>query len=85
MAVSYPDTPGVSRYFDTYRTSLILCKECSEGLVTLHCMRPGLDLVSTTWAHWADRGIVIGYITSISHSKVCHDDTNYIMFKWKVK
>ena len=22
MAVLYPDTPGVSRYFDTYRTSL---------------------------------------------------------------
>ena len=22
MAVSYPDTPGVSRYFNTYRTSL---------------------------------------------------------------
>ena len=24
MAVSYPDTPGVSGYFDMYRTSLLI-------------------------------------------------------------
>ena len=24
MAVSYPDKPGVSRYFDTYRASLYI-------------------------------------------------------------
>jgi len=32
MAVSYPDTPGVSRYFDAYRTSLkrtIFTKTCN--------------------------------------------------------
>ena len=28
MAVSYPDTPGVLRYFDTYRTSLTCIFVC---------------------------------------------------------
>ena len=38
MAVSYPDTPGVSQYFDTYRTSLHFCKYMYTVINHIECI-----------------------------------------------